>query len=80
MSELIIIPLVSVVVITYNSSNYLLDTLESFKAQTYKNIELVITDDHSSDDTIAISEKWLIANGSFFYSTKLVKAEKNTGI
>ena len=80
MSELIKMPLVSVVVITYNSSPYLLDTLESIKAQTYKNIELIITDDHSSDDTIAISEKWLIANGSVFNNTKLVKTEKNTGI
>ena len=33
-------PLVSVVVITYNSSKFVIETLESVKAQTWKNIFL----------------------------------------
>ena len=38
-------PLVTVIVVTYNSSRYILETLESIKDQTYSNIEIVITDD-----------------------------------
>ena len=38
-------PLVSIIVITYNSSQYVLETLESAKEQTYKNIELIVSDD-----------------------------------
>jgi len=35
-------PLVSVLVITYKSSEYVLETLESILHQTYSNIELII--------------------------------------
>ena len=44
-------PLVSIIVITYNSAKYVLETLESAKNQTYQNIELIISDDCSNDDT-----------------------------
>lgn len=47
-------PLVSVVVITYNSSKYIVETLNSVKKQTYKNIELIITDDCSTDNTVSV--------------------------
>ena len=47
-------PLVSIIVITYNSAKFVLETLESAKAQTYQNIELIISDDCSSDNTIEI--------------------------
>ena len=43
--------LVSVIIPTYNRYDYLLKTLESVRNQTYKNIELLIIDDGSTDDT-----------------------------
>lgn len=73
-------PLVSVCVITYNSSKYILETLESIKAQTYKNIELVISDDCSIDETVAICNKWLNNNRNYFNNIKLIKSSLNTGI
>ena len=51
-------PLVSVVVITYHSAAYVTETLESIKQQTYKSIELIITDDGSKDDTLSIAQKY----------------------
>jgi alpha-1,3-rhamnosyltransferase len=53
-------PLVSVVIITYNSSKYVLETLESAKAQTYQNIELIVSDDCSTDDTVEKCREWII--------------------
>lgn len=73
-------PLVSIIVITYNSSKFVLDTLESAKRQTYKNIELIISDDHSTDDTVAVCQQWLSENETRFVRATLVKTDINTGI
>ena len=73
-------PLVSVVVFTYNSEKYVIETLESVKAQTYQNIELVISDDCSSDETCILCNKWIDKNGSFFNGIKLITYPRNTGI
>lgn len=72
-------PLVSVVVITYNSSRHILETLESVKAQTWKDIQLVISDDASRDDTVQVCSEWIKENKSRFLETKIITVEKNTG-
>ncbi|TXJ24990.1 MAG: glycosyltransferase [Chitinophagaceae bacterium] len=74
------LPLVSVIVLTYNSSLYVLETLDSIKKQTYRNIELIITDDYSQDDTVDICKKWLNANRNSFSNALLVESDQNTGI
>ena len=43
--------LVSVIMPTYNASKYLADSIESILAQTYTHLELLITDDCSTDGT-----------------------------
>lgn len=45
------LPLVSVIVPSYNHETFILECLESIHAQTYRNVELVVVDDASSDDT-----------------------------
>lgn len=44
-------PLVSIAIITYNQKEFLRECIESCLAQTYKNIEIVVADDASSDGT-----------------------------
>ena len=44
-------PLVLVVIPTYNSKNTILDSINSILNQTYKNINLVVVDDCSTDNT-----------------------------
>lgn len=73
-------PLVSVVIITYNSSRYILETLESIKAQSYREIELIVTDDCSSDNTVEICSEWINENRDRFINVKLITTSVNTGI
>lgn len=73
-------PLVSIIVITYNSAKYVIETLESAKAQTYQNIELIISDDCSTDTTVAVCKDWLLGNEDRFIRTKLITTPVNTGI
>lgn len=73
-------PLVSVVVLTYNSSNTVLETLDSIAAQTYKNIELIISDDCSKDDTVKVCEEWLEKNKCNFVKYRIITISKNTGV
>ena len=72
-------PLVSIVVITFNSSEFILETLESAKTQTYHRIELIISDDCSKDNTVEICKTWLDINKERFVRTQIIKANKNTG-
>ena len=73
-------PLVSVPVITYNSSKFVLETLESIKAQTYQNIELIISDDCSADNTVELCQQWVEKNKTRFVRTQIITSETNTGV
>lgn len=47
-------PLVSIVLPTYNGEKYVRQTIQSLVSQTYKNIEIIISDDGSTDGTADI--------------------------
>jgi glycosyltransferase involved in cell wall biosynthesis len=49
---------VSVVVPTRNSASHLRDCLESIRRQTHEAIELIVVDNHSNDDTLAIAQEF----------------------
>lgn len=73
-------PLVSVAVITFNSSKYILEALESIYTQTYQNIELIISDDCSTDDTVDICENWVKEHKERFVRIEIIEANNNTGL
>lgn len=73
-------PLVSIIVVTYNSSLFVRETLESAKRQSYNNLELIITDDASTDDTVKICREWIANNKNRFVRVELKTVEQNTGI
>ena len=51
-------PLVSVVLCTYNGEKFLYPQIDSIIAQTYPNLEIIIVDDASSDNTPFILEEY----------------------
>ncbi len=75
-------PLVTVIVATYNSAPYVLETLESAYNQTYTNLGLIVSDDCSTDETLAIVKEWLAQDKvkNRFQSIQLLTVQKNTGI
>lgn len=73
-------PLVSVAVVTYNSSKTVVETLDSIYNQTYPNLELIVSDDCSKDDTIGICREWIEVHKKRFVRTELLTVKKNTGV
>ena len=72
--------LVSVCVITYNSSKTILETLDSICAQTYPHLELIVSDDCSTDNTVELCRDWMNANKERFVSDQLIVREQNGGV
>lgn len=56
-------PLVSVLVGNYNYAKYLGQSIESVQNQSYRNWELIICDDGSTDDSVAVIEKYANRDG-----------------
>ncbi|MGV3547072.1 MAG: glycosyltransferase [Pedobacter sp.] len=63
-------PLVSVIVPVFNAEQYLAQCIQNLLQQTYKNIEIIVVDDGSSDRSSEIAES---------YPVKLIK-QQNEGV
>lgn len=57
-------PLVSVVLATYNGMRFLREQMDSILAQSYSNIEIIISDDRSTDSTVEILKAYQEENKS----------------
>lgn len=69
-------PLVSIAMITYNHERFIANAIDSVLTQDYHNIEIIISDDLSTDKTIEIINKY---TEQYFDKIKLLTAEKNVG-
>lgn len=70
-------PLVSIAIVTYNQKPFLEELIESVLAQSYKNVEIVVADDCSTDDTKAML---LGYEKSYPGKFVLIFSDKNLGI
>lgn len=73
------IPLISVIVPAYNAEKTIVETLESVAKQTYRNVECVVVDDCSTDDTVEVVRKEALKY-RFSPRIRVVCKEKNGGI
>lgn len=64
-------PCISFIVTSYNYAKFIEETVISIKNQTYNNIEIIVVDDYSTDNSIEILEK--------INNIKLIKHDKNKG-
>lgn len=51
-------PLVTIVLSTYNGDNFIKEQLDSLIVQTYSNVKILIRDDGSTDETLTILDKY----------------------
>jgi glycosyltransferase involved in cell wall biosynthesis len=73
---LLVAPRVSVVIPMYNAADFLAAAVESVFAQTFTDWELVLSDDGSRDNTLAVALEYVGQQGE---RVRLVKGEVNSG-
>ena len=71
-------PMVSIIIPTYNYGRYLHDSIRSALGQTYSNIEVIIIDDGSTDNTNDIVKPYPVRY--FFQNNQGVSTAMNNGI
>lgn len=73
-------PLISAVIPVYNGSNFLREAIESVLNQTYRNYELIVVDDGSTDDTWNIIQSYGNVIRAFHKENGGVSSALNLGI
>lgn len=71
------LPQITFVVTSYNYEKYILKTLESIKNQSYKNFEIIVVDDCSSDNSCEVVENFIAQNQDL--KITLIRQENNQG-
>lgn len=70
-------PLVSAIVLCYNHAPFVIECLEGVKAQQYPNLELIVHDDASSDNSTVLIQAWLAKCG---IPARFLKRTTNQGL
>lgn len=68
-------PLVSIIIPTYNSSDYITETLTKLEKQTYPNFEIVIVNDGSKDNTSNVLREYGLT-----HSRLIILNKENGGV
>ncbi len=73
-------PLISIVTAVYNHEKYLDDYFHSIMRQSYKNIELILINDASTDQSLVIIETWLPKLEERFKKMTFISRKENKGL
>ncbi|GEM56811.1 glycosyltransferase [Flavobacterium columnare] len=68
-------PLVTIICLCYNHDPFVTKALDSIMNQSYKNIELLIADDASQDESVNVIKKWIEKHPQVFF----IANENNLG-
>lgn len=68
-------PQISIITPSYNSSDFIAETIQAIQAQTFTDWELLITDDCSKDSTVDIIQRFIDSDSRI----KLFRSERNGG-
>ena len=70
-------PLVSIIICVYNGEKYLERCLQSAMSQSYKNIEIIVVNDGSMDNTPVIIENYVKLDCYKQTEWRNIRSEKN---
>lgn len=74
-------PLVSVIIPLYNAERFVEETIESVLNQTYRNLEIIVIDDGSSDNSLQVANKYKSRGIKIFsQANRGASAARNLGI
>ncbi len=71
---------ITVVIPVFNYADYVIEALASVAGQTVQDIDLVVVDDHSPDDSSTMVERWAQSNASRFGRVTLLRHHANQGL
>ena len=70
----------TVTVISYNSELFISETLKSIAEQSSKDIQIILSDDASTDNTVDILKNWKKLHENSFYEILLLQSKVNKGV
>jgi len=70
----------TVTVISYNSELFISETLKSIAEQSSKDIQIILSDDASIDNTVDILKNWKKLHENSFYEILLLQSKVNKGV
>jgi glycosyltransferase involved in cell wall biosynthesis len=73
-------PLISVVIVNFNYGCYLAECIDSVLAQTYPNVEVIVVDDGSTDNSLKVLESYEGRIVIVRQNNQGVSSARNTGI
>jgi glycosyltransferase involved in cell wall biosynthesis len=74
-------PLVSIIIPLYNAEKYIAETIQSALNQTWPNKEIIVINDRSTDNSLAIAKRYLTENVKVFtQDNKGASAARNYGL
>jgi len=71
---------ITVIVPLHNYAHYILDALDSVREQSLPLIDLVVIDDCSTDDSVAVARDWIDRNLGRFNRVLLLRNHTNVGL
>jgi glycosyltransferase involved in cell wall biosynthesis/SAM-dependent methyltransferase len=71
---------VTVVISLYNYAEYIVEALESVRAQTLEVLDVIVVEDRSTDDSLTVALNWLEANAPRFNRALLLRNRMNSGL
>jgi ubiquinone/menaquinone biosynthesis C-methylase UbiE/GT2 family glycosyltransferase/glycosyltransferase involved in cell wall biosynthesis len=71
---------VAVIIPLYNYAQFVEEALESVRHQSLRSKELIVIDDCSTDDSLAVAKQWIGQHGREFTYVALLKNRQNSGL